>query len=166
MEGISHEAVSLAGALKLAKLIVLFDDNDICIDGPTNMAVIDDQPARFAASGWHVQSIDGHDKDAVATAIEAAQADDRPSMIACKTVIGRGAPTRKALRQLTVRLWGTKRSHLPAKPWAGRICHLKYPKTCCPPGVKLVRVVVIPARSGPNGLQVWVKISSVLLLAD
>ena len=95
MEGISHEAVSLAGALKLAKLIVLFDDNDICIDGPTNMAVIDDQPARFAASGWHVQSIDGHDKDAVATAIEAAQADDRPSMIACKTVIGRGAPNKE-----------------------------------------------------------------------
>ena len=95
MEGISHEAVSLAGALKLAKLIVLFDDNDICIDGPTNMAVIDDQPARFAASGWHVQSIDGHDKDAVAAAIEAAQADDRPSMIACKTVIGRGAPNKE-----------------------------------------------------------------------
>ena len=95
MEGISHEAVSMAGALNLGKLIVLFDDNDICIDGPTGMAVIDDQPARFAASGWQVQSIDGHDMDAIATAIEAAQADDRPSMIACKTVIGKGAPNKE-----------------------------------------------------------------------
>ena len=95
MEGISHEAVSLAGALKLSKLIVLFDDNDICIDGPTDMAVIDDQPARFAASGWHVQSIDGHDVAAIAAAIEAAQADDSPSMIACKTVIGKGAPNKE-----------------------------------------------------------------------
>ena len=95
MEGISHEAVSMAGALKLGKLIVFFDDNDICIDGPTDMAVIDDQPARFAASGWQVQSIDGHDTAAIATAIEAAQADDRPSMIACKTVIGKGAPNKE-----------------------------------------------------------------------
>ena len=95
MEGISHEAVSLAGALKLGKLIVLFDDNDICIDGPTDMVMIDDQPARFAASGWHVQSIDGHDVVAIAAAIEAAQTDDRPSMIACKTVIGKGAPNKE-----------------------------------------------------------------------
>ena len=95
MEGISHEAVSMAGALNLGRLIVFFDDNDICIDGPTDMAVIDDQPARFAASGWQVQSIDGHDTAAIATAIEAAQADDRPSMIACKTVIGRGAPNKE-----------------------------------------------------------------------
>jgi len=95
MEGISHEAISMAGYFKLSKLIVLFDDNDICIDGPTDMAVADDQPARFAASGWHVQSIDGHDPAAIAAAIEAAQADGRPSMIACKTVIGRGAPTKE-----------------------------------------------------------------------
>ena len=94
MEGISHEAISMAGALQLSKLIVLFDDNDICIDGPTDMAVRDDQPARFAASGWHVQSIDGHDPDAIAAAIEAAKASNQPSMIACKTVIGFGAPTK------------------------------------------------------------------------
>ena len=95
MEGVSHEAISLAGHLKLAKLIVLFDDNHISIDGPTDLAVSDDQPARFAAHGWHVQSVDGHDPDAVAAAIEQAQADPRPSMIACRTVIGYGAPNKQ-----------------------------------------------------------------------
>jgi transketolase len=94
MEGISHEAASLAGHLKLGRLIVLFDDNGITIDGPTSLSVSDDQAARFAAYGWHVQGVDGHDPDAVAAAIGAAQADPRPSLIACRTVIGFGAPTR------------------------------------------------------------------------
>jgi transketolase len=94
MEGISHEAASLAGHLKLGRLIVLFDDNGISIDGPTSLAVSDDQGERFAAYGWHVQKIDGHDPEAVAAAITAAQADPRPSLIACRTVIGFGAPTK------------------------------------------------------------------------
>jgi transketolase len=94
MEGISHEAASLAGHLKLGRLIVLFDDNGISIDGPTSLAVSDDQAARFAAYGWHVQGVDGHDPDAIETAIGAAQADPRPSLIACRTVIGFGAPTK------------------------------------------------------------------------
>ncbi len=94
MEGISHEAASLAGHLKLGRLIVLFDDNGISIDGPTSLAVSDDQAARFAAYGWHVQGVDGHDPDAVAAAIGVAQADPRPSLIACRTVIGFGAPTK------------------------------------------------------------------------
>ncbi len=94
MEGISHEAASLAGHLRLGRLIVLFDDNGISIDGPTSLAVSDDQAVRFAAYGWHVQVVDGHDPDAVATAITAAQADPRPSLIACRTVIGYGAPTK------------------------------------------------------------------------
>ncbi len=94
MEGISHEAISMAGHLKLAKLIVLFDDNGISIDGGTELAVSDDQVARFEASGWHVQSIDGHDYEAIEAALEAAKASDRPSMIACKTTIGFGAPTK------------------------------------------------------------------------
>jgi transketolase len=94
MEGISHEAASLAGHLKLGRLIVFFDDNGISIDGPTSLACSDDQAARFAAYGWHVQGIDGHDPDAVAAAIVAAQADPRPSLIACRTVIGFGAPTK------------------------------------------------------------------------
>jgi len=95
MEGISHEAISMAGHLGLPKLVVFFDDNGISIDGSTDMAVSDDQVARFKASGWHVQSIDGHDHAAVAAAIEAAKVSDKPSMIACKTTIGFGAPTKQ-----------------------------------------------------------------------
>ncbi|HHH27685.1 MAG TPA: transketolase, partial [Polyangiaceae bacterium] len=95
MEGISHEAISLAGHLGLSKLTVLFDDNHISIDGPTELTVSDDQRARFEASGWHVESCDGHDPVAVKVAIEAALAvTDRPSMIACRTHIGFGAPTK------------------------------------------------------------------------
>ncbi len=92
MEGISHEAISLAGHLKLNKLIVLFDDNGISIDGPTSLSVSDDQEARFKASGWNTAAVDGHDPEAVAAAIAAARNSDKPTMIACKTVIGFGAP--------------------------------------------------------------------------
>jgi len=95
MEGISHEAISMAGHLKLAKLIVLFDDNAISIDGGTDMTVSDDQLARFQSSGWDVSAVDGHDPEAVAAAIEAARNTDTPSMIACKTVIGKGAPNKE-----------------------------------------------------------------------
>ncbi|HEY4042146.1 MAG TPA: transketolase [Rhodopila sp.] len=95
MEGISHEAISLAGHLKLGKLIAFFDNNSISIDGATSLAVSDDQSARFRAAHWHVQEIDGHDTDAIRDAIMAAQAvTDRPSMISCRTVIGFGFPTR------------------------------------------------------------------------
>jgi transketolase len=92
MEGVSHEAASLAGHLGLGKLIVLFDDNGISIDGPTSLAVSDDQGARFAAYGWEVLSVDGHDAAAVAAALEAARSSARPSLIACRTVIGYGSP--------------------------------------------------------------------------
>ncbi|TIT24065.1 MAG: transketolase [Mesorhizobium sp.] len=91
-EGISHEAIDLAGHLKLSRLIVFWDDNAISIDGPTSLSTSMDQPARFKAAGWHVQSVDGHDMEAVAAAIEAAQQSDQPSLIACRTVIGKGAP--------------------------------------------------------------------------
>ncbi len=92
MEGISQEAISLAGHLRLGKLIVLFDDNGITIDGSVNVADSTNQLARFAASEWHVQSIDGHDPEAIAQAIAAAKEDPRPSLIACRTEIGFGAP--------------------------------------------------------------------------
>ncbi|MEM9684359.1 MAG: transketolase, partial [Pseudomonadota bacterium] len=95
MEGISQEAISLAGHLRLSKLIVLFDDNGISIDGPLDLTTSDDQLARFAASGWHVQSINGHDPAAIEAAIAAARESDLPSMIACDTVIGYGAPTKQ-----------------------------------------------------------------------
>ncbi|NQV80501.1 MAG: transketolase, partial [Alphaproteobacteria bacterium] len=95
MEGISHEAISMAGHFRLGGLIVLFDDNSISIDGPTSLSVNDDQLARFAASGWHVERADGHDPDDIARAMEAATRDSRPSLIACKTVIGFGAPKKQ-----------------------------------------------------------------------
>lgn len=96
MEGISHEAASLAGTWKLGKLIAFYDDNGISIDGHVQGWFTDDTPKRFAAYGWHViPGIDGHDVAAVDAAIEAAQAvTDRPSLLCCKTTIGKGAPTK------------------------------------------------------------------------
>jgi transketolase len=94
MEGISHEAISLAGHLKLSRLIVLFDDNHVSIDGPTSLSVDDDQLARFRASGWAAERIDGEDPAAIGEALQRAQSADRPSLIACRTVIGYGAPTK------------------------------------------------------------------------
>src|SRR3984885_4180395 len=94
MEGISHEAISLAGHLRLNKLILLWDNNSISIDGPTSLAVDDDQVARFAAHGWATDQVDGHDHAAVAAAITRAQGNDRPTMIACKPIIAFGAPTK------------------------------------------------------------------------
>jgi transketolase len=95
MEGISHEAIDFAGHVGLGRLIVLWDDNGISIDGPTSLSTSTDQIARFAASGWHVQSVDGHAPDEVAEAIRLAQATHRPSLIACRTIIGYGAPNRQ-----------------------------------------------------------------------
>src|SRR4051794_28399457 len=101
MEGISQEAISLAGHLGLSKLIVLFDDNAISIDGATSLSTSDDQLARFKASGWSVRQVDGHDPEAVAAAIATERETLRPSLIACRTVIGLGAPNRQ----------GTEKAH-------------------------------------------------------
>jgi transketolase len=94
MEGISHEAMSLAGHLKLNKLTLLWDNNSITIDGATSLAVSDDQMARFAAHGWATKRVDGHDHEEIAAGLEWAQSQDRPSFIACRTIIGFGAPTK------------------------------------------------------------------------
>jgi transketolase len=94
MEGISHEAASLAGTLKLNKLTVLYDDNGISIDGHVANWFADDTPARFEAYGWHVvRDVDGHDVDAVDRSISAARSAGKPTLICCKTVIGKGAPS-------------------------------------------------------------------------
>jgi transketolase len=94
MEGISHEAGALAGHLKLNKLTVLFDDNSISIDGGTDMATSEDPLKRFAAYGWAVRRIDGHDFEQIEAALKFAQKSAKPTMIACKTIIGLGAPTK------------------------------------------------------------------------
>ena len=94
-EGVSHEAASLAGHLKLGRLIVLWDDNGITIDGAVDIASSTDELARFEACGWHVAAVDGHDAELVSAAIDAALAQpDRPSLIACRTTIGFGAPSK------------------------------------------------------------------------
>ncbi|GGD99920.1 transketolase [Aureimonas endophytica] len=101
MEGISHEAIDLAGHLKLNKLIVLFDDNGISIDGKTDLATSTDQVKRFEAAGWHAERVDGHDAAAIRAAIERARKSDKPAMIAAKTIIGYGSP----------KLAGSEKSH-------------------------------------------------------
>src|SRR3974390_3107149 len=95
MEGISHEAIALAGHLKLNKLIVLFDDNGISIDGALSLADSVDQVKRFEAAGWRATRIDGHDPQAITSAIANAHTSDRPVLIACRTKIGFGAPTKQ-----------------------------------------------------------------------
>ncbi|MGX5711327.1 transketolase [Sphingopyxis terrae subsp. ummariensis] len=95
MEGINHEAIGLAGHLGLGRLIVLWDDNKITIDGSTDLSTSEDVKARYAATGWHVDSCDGHDAADIRRAIDAALADGRPSLIACKTLIGFGAPNKQ-----------------------------------------------------------------------
>ncbi len=95
MEGISHEACSLAGHQKLNKLIVLYDDNSISIDGSTDLSFIDNTPKRFEAYGWNTQTVDGHDTAQIEAAIAKAQKSDKPTLISCKTRIGYGAPTKE-----------------------------------------------------------------------
>lgn len=94
MEGVSHEACAIAGQLQLGKLIVLYDDNGITIDGSTDLSFTENVPERFKAYGWDVQKVDGHDMAAVEKAIAKAQKTDTPSLICCKTVIGFGSPNK------------------------------------------------------------------------
>ncbi len=95
MEGVNHEAIGLAGHLKLGRMIVLWDDNHITIDGGTDLSTSEDISARFRAAGWHTESCDGHDFADIERAIAAAVADGRPSLVACRTIIGKGAPNKQ-----------------------------------------------------------------------
>jgi len=120
MEGLSQEAITLAGHLALSKLCVLWDDNRICIDGDTALTTSDDQIKRFAAAGWATKAIDGHDPKAIAGALRWALRQSKPSLIACKTVIGFGAPTKA----------GTEKTHgapLGAEEVAGTRTKLGWP---------------------------------------
>ncbi|MBA8755804.1 transketolase [Wolbachia pipientis] len=126
MEGISHEVASLAGHLKLNKLIALFDDNDISIDGATCLSCSDDVEKRFLAYGWNVDKIDGHDFDAISFAIEQAKKSGKPTMICCKTIIGKfssragtssahsGAFSEEDIKQMREKLnWNYEPFHVP-----------------------------------------------------
>ncbi len=95
MEGLNHEAIGLAGVNKLGRLNVLWDDNNITIDGDTSLSTCEDILARYAATGWHTVRCDGHDFADIARALAEAEADPRPSLVACKTVIGKGAPNKQ-----------------------------------------------------------------------
>jgi transketolase len=152
MEGISHEAISLAGAQKLSRLIVLWDDNSITIDGDIAIAERGDQMARFKAVGWHVQRVDGHDPEAIAAAMEKAKASAKPSLIACKTRIGFGAPT----------LEGTAKTHgspLGEKEIAGAREKLGWPHAPFEvPAAVLeagVQQGVAAQANGPTGRRGW-----------
>ena len=136
MEGISQEAIALAGHLKLNKLIVLFDDNGISIDGPLSLADSVDQVKRFEAAGWTASRIDGHDPEAIAAAIEKAQTSDRPSLIACRTTIGFGAPTKAGKATRTARRSAPTRSRARARSSAGRMRRSRFRPTCLPPGAR------------------------------
>jgi transketolase len=120
MEGVSQEAISIAGHLKLNRMIVLWDDNEISIDGPLSVSDSVDQPMRFKACGWNAVRIDGHDEKAILRAIRRAQKSDKPTLIACKTKIGFGAPKRA----------GTSKAHgepLGAEEIAGARVALNWP---------------------------------------
>ncbi|MGB7417660.1 MAG: transketolase [Erythrobacter sp.] len=95
MEGINHEAIGLAGHLNLGQLIVLWDDNTITIDGSTDLSTSENVRARYEATGWHVVSCDGHDFDDIDRALTEAKADERPTLVACRTIIGKGAPNKQ-----------------------------------------------------------------------
>lgn len=98
-EGIGQEMISLAGHLRLGKLVLLWDDNRITDDGPTALSISEDVAERFRVAGWHVAEVDGHDLEAVSAALDAARADPRPSMLACRTIIGRGIPRVQGRRE-------------------------------------------------------------------
>lgn len=100
MEGINHEAIGLAGHLKLGNLIVLWDDNKITIDGAVSLASSEDIPARYRATGWHTVECDGHDPASIRRALDEALADPRPSLVACKTVIGKGSPNKQGTHKV------------------------------------------------------------------
>ncbi len=148
MEGLSHEACSLAGTLRLGKLICLYDDNGISIDGAVAGWFADDTPKRFAAYGWHVIAVDGHDVQAIDTALHEAKAErDRPTLICCRTVIGKGAPPRPAGTMCMAPRWARRRSPPCAPHWAGKPSPSRCRRMSPTPGTHARKA----PRARPNG---------------
>jgi transketolase len=165
MEGINHEAVGLAGTLGLGRLIVLWDNNKITIDGDTSLSTSEDILARYEASGWHTEDCDGHDFVDIERAIAAAMADGRPSLISCRTVIGKGAPTSRAATMSTVRRWARTRSPRPANIWAGARLPSRFRRRSWPTGAPRAMLAAtsmpsgtrasLPRRRAPNSCAAW-----------
>lgn len=149
MEGISHEAASLAGTWGLGKLVCFWDDNHISIDGNTDGWFTDNTPERFEAYGWNVvRGVDGHDADSIKAAIDGALAQfDKPTLICCRTTIGFVRRARPARNPATARRWARTNWRPPASSWAGTTVRSKSPKRSTPAGVPAV-----PAPCArPNG---------------
>jgi len=150
MEGISHEACSLVGHLKLNRLIVLYDDNEISIDGPTSLSDSTDVVARFTSMGWAVRRIDGHDSDAISAGLDWAKSSDKPVLLACKTIIGYGAPKRA----------GTSKSHgeaLGAEEIEGARLALNWPYAPFEVPEEIIAAWRASGARGNTGRQAWQK---------
>ena len=154
MEGVSQEAISLAGHLKLNKLVVLWDDNQITIDGNVELSSSEDQHARFQAAGWNTYRCDGHDAASIEAAIEEAQKSDKPALIACRTTIGFGSPNRAGTSKAHGAPLGTTNLPQRVKHWAGTMVHLKSLMTFWPPGAPSARRV---PKHRPSGMQCWLR---------
>lgn len=149
MEGVSHEASSLAGHMKLSKLIVLYDDNGISIDGKTELSFSEEVCKRYKSYGWDTQKINGHDANAIEAAIEKARNTNTPSLIACRTKIGFGAPTKEEIQALlTDHHLVKKKLKVRVRIWAGIILRLKFPRMSLMHGVLLERKIRMLLRNG------------------
>ena len=151
MEGVNHEAAGLAGHLKLGRLIVLWDDNKITIDGSTDLSRNEDVIARYDAMGWHTVECDGMDFGKVSKAIDEAVADPRPSLIRCKTIIGYGAPNKQGTAATHGARWARKKSPPPARSWAGTCRRSKFPMMSPRPGARRARAAARTRAEWHNG---------------
>lgn len=151
MEGVSQEAIALAGHWKLNKLIVLYDDNGISIDGPTSLSDSVDQVKRFKSAGWAAEKIDGHDQAAIAAAITRAQKSNKPTLIACRTTIGFGARIRPAPTRCTAKRSAPTSSRPPRKISAFRWSRSRCPTTCSRPGARPAAAARRHDRNGKQG---------------
>ena len=148
MEGVSQEAIAMAGHWELAKLIVLYDDNGISIDGPTSISDSVDQVKRFKARGWAAEQIDGHDQAAIAAAITRAQKSNKPTLIACRTTIGFGAPHKAGTAKAHGEALGADELKAAKEISASRSSPFEVPDDVLKPGAPPARAAQRRARNG------------------